>query len=319
MTKILVLISTYNGESHLQQQLDSIFNQVSPNINVAVQVRDDGSRDGTLKILEANKQQFTYRAEQNIGVAKSFLCLLNESNPSDYDYFVFADQDDVWKPDKLKQAVSALESIKGPALYISNTTVCDFELENQKDTDICFQKQSIYSALVENVGIGMTMVMNRELLELLQKSSPEYIFMHDWWVYIVASAFGTVVFDKQSYVLYRQHDSNVIGYSSSMWNRYRKRIATVLKATDPVHPIVRQTQSFLDCYGDLIDKEVYANLSDWISCQHSFFCRLKSLPKLRMFRQRKSDQLFFILMFVAGFYSGKKPDKQSSYTEKVTK
>ncbi len=306
MQNVLVMLSTYNGERHLKQQLDSIVSQAESDLSVKILARDDGSLDGTLRIMEAYTAQLTCLPARNIGAARSFLELIHRASADEHDYFAFSDQDDVWKPGKLKRATGILKSVSGPALYISNATICDFRLENQQDTEICFSKQSIYNALIENIGIGMTMVMNRELLLQLQKTSPKYVFMHDWWVYIVASMFGTVKFDKESYVFYRQHEDNVIGYGSSFLERLRRRLNRAVNAKERFYPVIRQTESFLDCYGSFLDKDTYHHLAAWISCQRSWLSRLAMLSKLQIFRQRPTDHVLFIGLFSLGFYNEKR-------------
>ncbi|MBQ4399872.1 MAG: glycosyltransferase, partial [Alphaproteobacteria bacterium] len=110
MDNVLVLMSTYNGEKYLKTQLDSILAQQG--VNVQILVRDDGSSDGTLPILQAYAAQgkLTYYTGPNLKPAKSFMDLIY--NAPQADFYAFADQDDYWLPEKL---ICAVNKLKHPA------------------------------------------------------------------------------------------------------------------------------------------------------------------------------------------------------------
>ena len=122
--KIAVLMSTYNGERYLREQIDSILNQ---KIEVCFDliVRDDGSTDKTIEILKmyADAGKLFFSIGKNVGAARGFVNLLHE-NPG-YDYYAFSDQDDVWNEDKLKKGITAIQDIKKPALYCTNCELVD--------------------------------------------------------------------------------------------------------------------------------------------------------------------------------------------------
>src|SRR5688572_11109866 len=99
-----VLMSTYNGEGHLPAQLDSILSQEG--VSVRVTVRDDGSVDGTSSVLAEYERDPRVRVllEANIGLPHAFYRLIDLA-PADATYLAIADQDDVWRGDKLRRAV----------------------------------------------------------------------------------------------------------------------------------------------------------------------------------------------------------------------
>lgn len=76
MKTVTVLLSAYNGEQYLEEQLESIINQ--KNCIVKIMVRDDGSSDSTCKILEQYEKQgyLTWYAGKNLGPAGSFYDLI---------------------------------------------------------------------------------------------------------------------------------------------------------------------------------------------------------------------------------------------------
>ena len=90
---IQILLSSYNGAVYIAEQLDSILSQSYKDIEVLV--RDDGSKDDTLYILNAYANKYSnikiIAADGNLGSSRSFLELLSHSTA---DYVMFCDQDD---------------------------------------------------------------------------------------------------------------------------------------------------------------------------------------------------------------------------------
>ena len=112
--RIAVLLSAYNGEQYIEDQVRSILNQESID-SLTIIVRNDGSKDGTVDILQKlRKEQNNIEIldEQNIGFAASFLRLLEYAYNKGYDYYAFSDQDDYWLPEKLSIAIKALNGKK---------------------------------------------------------------------------------------------------------------------------------------------------------------------------------------------------------------
>lgn len=218
---VCVLMSTYNGEKYLREQLDSILDQEG--VKIKLLVRDDGSRDGTLQILEEynNKGLLTYYTGENLGPAHSFLQLLKDAPESSY--YAFSDQDDVWLKNKL---ISGVSQIKGfddiPAFYDSMTTVVD---ANLIPTGKKFGSKKVYNFATQiarsNV-IGCTMIMNKQLQIVIASKNPNYIVMHDQWIASVCKGIGGIeVKDPESYILYRQHINNEVGAKQTVSDRIK--------------------------------------------------------------------------------------------------
>lgn len=212
MRNIAVLMSTYNGERYLGDQLDSIAAQEG--VNVTLIVRDDGSTDGSKEILRAREQdgELTCIVGNNIRPARSFL-ELSFAAP-DGEFYAFADQDDIWLPHKLRRAIDALQSIdsKTPALYFANATLADEKCRPVRTMLRTKREPNLSNALVQCYTIGATMVMNAAArVALLRHGMPLNMVMHDWWSYLVIAAVGKVIYDPEPTILYRQHDSNVYG------------------------------------------------------------------------------------------------------------
>lgn len=216
MSKILVLMSTYNGEQYLEKQIDSVFSQ--KNVELKLCIRDDGSTDMTIPIIEAfiiNNPNVNFYTGENLKPAKSFMWLVHNCDIEESEYFAFCDQDDVWIDNKLEVAINRLKVVDDkPALYYCATKNVD---KNLKKIDILFTNPKHTSSLMDSIATGSlipgcTMVFNRKLMILLRKHKPEHLTMHDTWTHLVCLSCGGIVFaDNNPHILYRQHEGNFLG------------------------------------------------------------------------------------------------------------
>jgi glycosyltransferase involved in cell wall biosynthesis len=216
--RIAVLLSSYNGELYIEEQILSIIAQ--NNVFTVLYIRDDGSSDSTVDILKKLTVKYPniiLDLAQNIGFIKSFFSLLSNVS-EDFDYYAFADQDDVWLPSKLSAGVEALKFLGSdmPAMYCSRTEYVDASLAHLSYSPL-YRKEKIGfgNALVQNIATGCTIIINPTARKLIIQKLPEKCLVHDWWIYLVVSAFGCVIFDGIPHIKYRQHGGNVIGASSS--------------------------------------------------------------------------------------------------------
>ena len=210
MNKCLVLLSTYNGERYLEKLLNSVIAQ--KDVQIDVLIRDDGSTDSTISILDRYKNQHIniYYGE-NLKPAKSFLDLIFHA-PANYDYYALCDQDDVWANNKIYAAIKCIHGMEGPVLYSSavNITDANLKLIRKAITDNTFTNP-LYDMLMYGTP-GCTFVFNRDLMLKLKEYMPRTISMHDSWISFVCLAVGGKFYsDKNAYISYRQHDSNVLG------------------------------------------------------------------------------------------------------------
>ena len=223
LPEVEVLLATYNGARFLREQLDSIIAQDYGNIRVLA--RDDGSSDGTVEILEQYAKRFpghfqVMPASAPTGSARDNFLLLMKASTADH--ICFADQDDVWLPDKVsrtKQAMDQLQSRWGtniPLLVFSDLHVVDDQLRilHQSfwshmniDPD---RMDRLAELMVQSVVTGCTAMLNRRLLELSLRM-PDEAFMHDRWIGLLASFMGKSSGLRVPTVLYRQHEHNVLG------------------------------------------------------------------------------------------------------------
>lgn len=226
--KIMVLLSTYNGEKYISEQIESVLCQQG--VDVHIVARDDGSQDETINILKriSTLENITVIEGQNIGVVGSFFTLMHEAVCHNFDYFAFCDQDDVWKNDKLKVATDILSGHGNePALYMSSFQMVDENLHSIQ-TNMSRPNISVEGAIASNCATGCTMVFNKKLLEKSLISNYDDALMHDYWMYMVCLLTGGYIYyDETPHIYYRQHGNNVIGgtgdnFLTKWWTRMNK-------------------------------------------------------------------------------------------------
>ena len=290
--KVQVLLSTYQGEQYLAEQLDSLLGQTWKNLEILV--RDDGSKDKTRQILEDYSEKYSqikYYAGKNIGVANSFFELLQKS---DADYVAFCDQDDVWLERKIEAAVRRLKKETGPALYCSNKILVDRQLCRLKKQDRKQLTPGFGNAVVECICTGCTAVMNRELAAILAEKAPEHAILHDWWAYLAATYTGKVIFDRHAYILYRQHGKNVVGAKGGFWGAVQSK-ASYLK--DNRGKLKGQLTDFSKLYHG--DKEKDALVANILAAE-TLRGRIKIIWNRKMYRQSVLDEFIMRILFLIG-------------------
>lgn len=214
--KIRILLSTYNGARFLPSQLSSFLAQTHE--DWVLHWRDDGSTDETVEVMRAFADKIgTERCTESptsgihLGASVSFLTLLRESIGADA--IAFADQDDVWLPEKLAAAMEMLEDAgETPALYCSRQYLVDESLRGAKLSAQHSKMPGFPACLTQNIANGNTVVMNAAAAALVATAGNPASTMHDWWSYIVVSACGgRILFDERPQVLYRLHKNNLVG------------------------------------------------------------------------------------------------------------
>lgn len=256
---ILILLSTYNGDRFLKEQLISLQDQ--KNVEVCCIARDDGSEDQSINILKEFSKKWNNLIViegENIGCANSYLELLkvavNYNMP--VDYFAFCDQDDVWIETKLNTAVSILETMPAhkPILYCSNLTLVDENLNvisNMYKKDI--GKLTKGSALVERFGTGCTMVFNKKMVEKFVSYKPTYPILHDRWAFLIGIFFGHVYYDNNPTILYRQHSRNIVGAQSGLVDKWKSRLASFKRLKEK--PREQNAKELLRVFDKLLSEE----------------------------------------------------------------
>ena len=226
--KVNILMSTYNGQQFLAEQIRSIQDQSYTDWTLFI--RDDGSSDNTKEILKDFERQdsrihlIDSDKSDNLGVIKSFHKLVNHDRA---DYYFFSDQDDVWLPNKLELSLKEAQNYLAdlPLMVYMDLKVVNQDLEIMTESMVKSQSHHANTELVqeltENTVTGGVAMINHALAEMWQETDD--ILMHDWYLALLASAFGNLVFIDQPGELYRQHSDNVLG-ARTLSKRFKKWI-----------------------------------------------------------------------------------------------
>lgn len=304
MTKVQVLMSTYNGEKYIAAQIESILNQT--HLNLHILIRDDGSTDATKAIICSFAEQYPNRIKlieaENAGVISSFLQLLDASD-TNADYYCFSDQDDYWYEKKVERALQQMQEKNTPLLHCTSTNMTDDHLSSIGLWPSPWAKPpSFYNALLQNIAVGTTITLNKRARDLLvsRKADATLLLMHDWWAYLVVSAFGEVFFDPEPSILYRQHDHNVIGGNKSLLHKLKKKWGSFRKHSHN-KLLVDQAQHFDQLYGVLLSEEKKEQLKLFIEPRDTLWERLLYLNKCKLYRQSSMEQQIFKLFILIGY------------------
>ena len=221
--KVAILLATYNGGAYLEEQLMSIVAQTHKEWHLFV--RDDGSTDDTVNILELYRSKYeNITIIDNVGeftgsAAGNFFKLLHCSDFSDFTHVSFSDQDDVWGPGKLQSALSRLQ-LEGGGAYSSNLISYD-NSKKRASYIVKSQPQTQYDYLFQGASAGCTYVMTRDVCLLVQSLTSEIESFkgrsHDWLIYSICRVNNVPwVFDDEAHIFYRQHATNVYGSMSTL-------------------------------------------------------------------------------------------------------
>jgi len=294
-----VLLSTFNGERYLAEQLESLWAQDYKDLTLSV--RDDGSSDSTPELLGelgAGHDSARFVEGPHLGAGKSFLELLRHVSPN-AEYAAFCDQDDVWLPGKLSTAVAALDCVDGPALYCSAVQLVREDLTPVRVHRRCVRGPSFENALVENVATGCTIVLNRPAIDLLASRSPEHFVMHDAWCYLVVSGCGRVIYDPTPWALYRLHGSNTMGVGETPMAEWLGRARRML-AKNSGPSFRRQAEELEKLYAGKLSPRATQTLELFLTSLSSFSRRAWYAIKGAVHRQHWPDDLLFRIMYVSG-------------------
>ena len=302
-----VLLSTYNGARFLPDQLRSLTEQTHTNWRLLW--RDDGSTDGSNALLEAfaatqpaGRVMPLRNDGAHLGIASSFLAMLRaRSTEGSAALVAFADQDDVWLPEKLARGVRALDRVARdvPALYCARQMLVDERLRTLGPSPAVRRPPSFPASLAQNIATGCTVMLNRAAWRLLQSAVAPEETVHDWWAYIVITAAGgRVLVDGIPVVLYRQHGRNAVGAARS-----RLRRATVALRRGPTEfmTMLRAHVTALNALGDRLAPQASASLRTIeAALQGGTLDRIRVLRAADFDRQTLGETLVFDIWFLLG-------------------
>ncbi|MEA2019881.1 MAG: glycosyltransferase family 2 protein [Campylobacterota bacterium] len=295
---IIILLSTYNGEKYIKEQLDSLYAQTYKKFQIFV--RDDGSTDRTMEILKSYNLKII-PSSSNLGATDSFFTLLEyvlENSSSQY--FMFCDQDDIWEKDKIENTLAKIQEIEKlnneiPILIHTDLKVVNENLNILNESLLSYQNinakhNNFNNLLMQNIVTGCTMMINRKLAKMCC-SIPKECILHDWWIGLVASQFGRIGYLNKSTIRYRQHTSNCVGAKKFDFNY----IKSILEKNKILTKNIIQAKAFLNIYTDILDNSIVKMLEDFISInEKSFLEKRWILFKYKLYKQglRRNIGLF---------------------------
>jgi glycosyltransferase involved in cell wall biosynthesis len=303
-----ILLSTYNGENYLQELLDSLERQNWPDLEI--HIRDDGSSDKSAGIIRTfcSESRFATHFSQgsNIGVNSSFMTLLRDAG-GDHALYAFCDQDDIWLPDKIRRAVEHIESTQQPAstLYCSRLEYVDNNLGHLGYSAIP-RTIGFSNAVVENIATGCSVVFGERIRTLMLQARPEDMMMHDWWAYLVASAFGHVVYDDQPVIRYRQHADAVTPWEPGLVKLRARARGLVRRLVARQHnglESLNQAHRFLATYDDIAEqhRHLVERLSN-LKGRGKIYRKLKYILSPEVARTNPVEHWSLKLMILLGWH-----------------
>lgn len=283
MEKVTIVMATYNGAAYLKSQIDSILTNTYT--NWTLEICDDGSTDETISIIKAYVKTYPERIflrqnSQNLGVVRNFL---EGACRASGDYIMFADQDDVWLPDKIAHTLKKMkETEQGqtdiPAVVFTDAKVVDEKLQEiapsfHKISALDTTKTDLAHLLMENKLIGCTMMFNQAAVKMLYQL-PKQARYHDWWLGLIAASMGKIGYLSEGTLLYRQHGNNEVG-TQSFLSYVKARIRSLQAQKQSLIENQKQAAELLEIYQNekLLSEQakeelhIFASLSEkgWIS------------------------------------------------------
>lgn len=306
---ITVLLSSYNGERFIAEQIDSILSQTIP---VRLIVSDDGSDDGTWDTLEKYAQNYPNRIEiiRNSGRRGAAYNFIHLSMTYKDDYLMFADQDDVWMKDKAERTLAFMreqESKYGkgtPVMVYTDMKVVSENLNVISDSymkmmNADFGRNKLHQVMAQNTAAGCTCMYNRALAGLINEE-PSFMVMHDWWLALIAVCFGHIAALEEPTILYRQHQRNFMGAKAVTTLSYK--LDRFLHGGNDIRKAVGETytqaKSFLSVFGGGLTPEQISLLEDYAAMpEYGKLKRARELIRLKAWKNgvsRRIAQLWYI-------------------------
>lgn len=285
--KVKVLLSSYNGEKYIEKQLISILNQ--KDVEVKLLIRDDGSKDNTIKILSkySEKPNIEIVYGKNIGFKKSFSKLVSIANndPLIYDYYAFSDQDDMWYPSKLVEECRCLDNFdnKKPNIVTCNSNIIDERDEPSRlfrDFDPLYTNYNVFFSTDFQ---GCSMVFNKSAIEKYSQYPPEN-YCHDNWMFLTCAILGNVCNINKPLFGYRIHSGNAIGvvYESSFFARIKKSLQYWFGSKKNIRREIVQLL-FRYWYNDIdIDRRIF--IHHYLSYKKNLFSKIWLMVNPKSFK-----------------------------------
>jgi len=338
---VLILMAAFNGGKYIAEQIESIRGQTMPAWKLMI--KDDGSTDDTIIIAKhyasLDKRIHLVEGEHTrLGPVRNFSWLMKRAQQTHESYVAFADQDDVWDEDKLNVQFQDMVNLEGkygkhvPLLVHSDLEVVDENMRTIHPSFARYQNmrhpetKDIRTLIVQNVAVGNTIMINRQLLDIAVPI-PENAYMHDWWLVLCAVVFGGLFYNHRQLNKYRIHAHNVtgvLGYRSainplklSLFKRLQKMNGIYIASLQQANALRERIKSRSADFPQIRNINEHAKVIDEFLAirQLPFFQRPYQLMKTNI---RRQTRLLTILLFLQSISNGllkKKGDLSKQQTE----
>lgn len=270
-----VIICTFNGERFITEQLASIVGQtVKPD---RIIISDDGSTDGTLERIKNFTASTAVKIEVRVrtgGIKGAEYNFLDTLKLTKAPYVFFSDQDDLWlknKVDLYREALAKVQEPLKPMLVFSDAEVVNENLQTIHASFLASEKlfpdrQLYFQRLIfQNCIQGATIMINQALKEKVFLS--DRILMHDWWLALIAAAFGQLIFIPEKLIKYRQHYCNTVGHAHYSFRHILQKLTNLRGVAFQNRRIIKQAHAFWHLYGEALPEEKKQFLYDLITSQ----------------------------------------------------
>lgn len=305
--KVAIILSAYNGEEFISEQIESILAQSFNNLDLFV--HDDGSSDETFKIIKEYADKYEniniIVDKKKLGYPECFIEMLKVVEG--YQYYAFCDQDDVWSKDKIANGVEALKSLdnKRPLLYYTAVNYCDSYLNFIRGSRFAEKIDgltylSLTDVLFGGEAMGMTFIFNNRSRDALITAN-EYGKFKDWFLKIYCSTCGNIIYDPKPSAMYRRHNRAVTEKSnpSGKIRRYCSQIQEIFLSKETFCEQKKIISLLKTIYFDDISKEDQ-QLLRLFSAPDSIMNRIKKVFYKKRFRRKLIDEFGYRFAFLLG-------------------
>ena len=153
---------------------------------------------------------------------------------------------------------------------------------------------------MENIATGCTVAINDGTRRLIIDNPPKQLIMHDWWFYIVAAAFGKVIYDPFPSIRYRQHGNNTIGAATTLFQDFKRRLSRFIRKDGGIFALSMQTAEVRRCFLGVLTREQLILLNKIIDGKNNIFKRCSLAFTSQFVRQRWMDTFILRILFLMG-------------------
>lgn len=294
---VTIIMSTYNGDKYIKEQLDSLLVQEDVIINLLI--RDDGSTDNTISVAELYRNKFNHFKiikGTNVGATESFFYAAKFALYDEFkaDFYAFCDQDDIWLPNKLITAIQKIykKNMNSPVLFFSNLMMMNEKGELigklLDDTIVSCDK---YNAMAAIYTYGCTCVFNGAALEKFCCLQEQRKIFHDNWLYAVCVFLGETIYDEYPYIYYRQTGKNVSGDKKSGMALWTQRVKKIFNPINDEHIYENIAINLIKYFQDEIDIDDRVLLEHILNYRKNFRDKLFLLLSKRMKTKKMSKNI----------------------------